>query len=188
MQPQHSLTEEQLHLRAAKVKVLLMDVDGVLTDCKVYLFPDGNGKLVETKGFDAQDGIALQWARWYGIETGVISGRNSPATTERAREVDMRWIFQGHIEKIPLFERIMSEAKISRDEVAYVGDDLTDIVIFRRVGLSFAVQNARPEVKAAADAVTEAVGGAGAVREVVELLLRARGAWDLLLKKYEVAP
>ncbi len=188
MQPHHSISEEELHRRAAKVKVLLMDVDGVLTDCKVYLFPDSTGRLVETKGFDAQDGIALQWARWYGIETGVISGRDSPATTERAREVDMRWICQGHIEKVPLFETIMSEANVSKDEVAYVGDDLTDVVIFRRVGLSFAVRNARPEAKAAADAVTDATGGAGAVREVVELLLRARGAWDLLLRKYEVVP
>ena len=98
----------------------------------------------------------------------------------------MAWVYQGHIEKIPLFEQIMAEANVTREQVAYVGDDLTDVVLFRRAGLSFATANARPEVKRSADAVTIAHGGDGAVREVIELLLKARGAWDALLKKYEV--
>lgn len=181
------LTGPELDRRAARIKVLLMDVDGVLTDGRLYLFPDPQGKIVETKGFDSQDGIALRWLQWYGIKTGVISGRTSPATAERARQVDMTWVFQGHIEKVPLFEQIMAEANVSKEEVAYMGDDLTDTVIMRRVGLSFAPANARAEVKRTAHAVTEASGGAGAVREVIELLLRARGAWDELLRKYEVA-
>lgn len=180
------LTEQEIFRIAAGIKVLIMDVDGVLTDCKLYFFPDSSGKIVETKGFDAQDGIALQWARWHDIKTGVISGRDSPATTERARQVGMTWVFQGHIEKIPLFEQIMAEAKVSKEEVAYIGDDLTDVVIFRRAGLSFATANARPEVKHSAHAVTDAPGGAGAVRDVIEVLLKARGAWEGLLKKYEV--
>jgi 3-deoxy-D-manno-octulosonate 8-phosphate phosphatase (KDO 8-P phosphatase) len=180
------LTEEDLFKLAAKIKVLIMDVDGVLTDAKLYFFPDSSGKMVETKGFDAQDGIALQWARWNNIKTGVISGRDSPATTERARQVGMTWVFQGHIEKIPLFEQIMAEANVTKDEVAYIGDDLTDVVIFRRVGLSFASANARHEVKSSAHAVTDCVGGSGAVRDVIELLLKARGAWEGLLRKYEV--
>jgi 3-deoxy-D-manno-octulosonate 8-phosphate phosphatase (KDO 8-P phosphatase) len=180
------LTEQDIFKIAAEIKVLIMDVDGVLTDAKLYFFPDSTGKMVETKGFDAQDGIALQWARWHDIKTGVISGRDSPATTERARQVGMTWVFQGHIEKIPLFEQIMAEAKVSKEAIAYVGDDLTDVVIFRRVGLSFATANARPEVKSSAHAVTDAPGGSGAVRDVIELLLKARGAWEGLLKKYEV--
>jgi 3-deoxy-D-manno-octulosonate 8-phosphate phosphatase (KDO 8-P phosphatase) len=180
------MNEERLHQIAARIKVLLMDVDGVLTDGRLYLFPDKDGKLVETKGFDSQDGIALRWLSWYGIKTGVISGRESPATAGRASQAGMTWVFQGHIEKIPLFEQVVAEAKVSPEEIAYVGDDLTDVVIMRRAGLSFATANARPEAKRSAMAVTDAPGGAGAVREVIELLLKARGLWDEVLKKYEV--
>lgn len=179
------LNESMLNRIAAGIKVLLMDVDGVLTDGKLYFVPDAQGKMTETKTFDSQDGIALRWLKWYDIKTGVISGRDSPATAERARQVDMTWVLQGHIEKIPLFDQIIREANVDRDEVAYVGDDLTDVVIMRRVGLSFATANARNEVKHSASAVTEAAGGAGAVREVIELLLKARGVWGELLKKYE---
>jgi 3-deoxy-D-manno-octulosonate 8-phosphate phosphatase (KDO 8-P phosphatase) len=182
------LSEEELYRIAAGIKVLLMDVDGVMTDGRLYLVPDGGGSMVETKGFDSQDGIALRWLRWYDIQTGVISGRESPATAERARQVGMSWIFQGHIEKIPLFEQILTEAKVTHEQVAYIGDDLTDVVIMRRVGLAFASANARPEVKGSAHAVTDASGGSGAVREVIELLLSARGVWKDLLKKYEVTP
>jgi 3-deoxy-D-manno-octulosonate 8-phosphate phosphatase (KDO 8-P phosphatase) len=188
MQLNPSLTEQELLRLAAGIEVLLMDVDGVLTDGHLYLLPDSQGKMVETKAFDSQDGIALRWLTWYDIKTGVISGRDSPATLERARQVSMTWVFQGHIEKIPLFEQIMAEAKVASEQVAYIGDDLTDVVIMRRVGLSFAPANARAEVKRCANAVTEAVGGSGAVRDVIELLLRARGVWNDLLKKYEVVP
>src|SRR3954465_15284686 len=186
MTPNPPVSQQELIERASKIKVLLMDVDGVLTDGHLYFVPDAQGNIVETKAFDSQDGIALRWLSWYKIKTGVISGRNSPATTERASQVSMTWVFQGHIEKIPLFERIMSEANTPPERVAYVGDDLTDVVIMRRVGLSVATANARAEVKQAAKFVTTAPGGAGAIREVVELLLTARGVWDELLKKYEV--
>jgi 3-deoxy-D-manno-octulosonate 8-phosphate phosphatase (KDO 8-P phosphatase) len=186
MQMNSPLTEPELQRLAASIKVLLMDVDGVLTDGRLYFFPGPDGKMVESKAFDSQDGIALRWLSWYSIKTGVISGRDSPATLERAQQVGMTWVFQGHIEKIPLFEKIMSEAGVSSEQVAYVGDDLTDVVIMRRVGLSFATANARAEVKSSAKVVTSASGGSGAVREVVEVLLKARGVWDELLKKYEV--
>lgn len=186
MHPNPPLTESELHLLAANIEILLMDVDGVLTDGRLYFVPGPDGQMVETKAFDSQDGIALRWLSWYKIKTGVISGRNSPATTERASQVSMTWVFQGHIEKIPLFEQIMAEANTAPERVAYVGDDLTDVVIMRRVGLSVATANARAEVKQAAKFVTAAPGGAGAIRETVELLLKARGVWDELLKKYEV--
>ncbi|MFL6465114.1 MAG: KdsC family phosphatase [Bryobacteraceae bacterium] len=187
MQLNSSLTEPELQRLAADIKILLMDVDGVLTDGRLYFLPGPDGKMVETKAFDSQDGIALRWLSWYDVKTGVISGRDSPATLERAQQVGMTWVFQGHIEKIPLFEKIMSEANVSSEQVAYVGDDLTDVVIMRRVGLSFATANARAEVKASAKVVTGSPGGAGAVREVVEVLLKARGVWGELLKKYEVS-
>jgi 3-deoxy-D-manno-octulosonate 8-phosphate phosphatase (KDO 8-P phosphatase) len=186
MQLNPPLTESELHRLAAGAKVLLMDVDGVMTNGNLYLVPDRDGNMVETKGFGAQDGIALRWLTWYGIKTGVISGRDSPATKERARQVGMSWVFQGHIEKIPLFEQVVREANVRPEEVVYMGDDLTDVVIMRRVGLSVATANAREEVKRSAMAVTSVPGGSGAVREVIELILKARGSWDELLKKYEV--
>src|SRR5271157_5438317 len=164
-----------INARAFKIKLLLMDVDGVLTNGRLYNVPGPDGQMVETKGFDSQDGIGLQWLSWKGIKTGVISGRLSPATEERARQCKMTYVYQGHIEKIPILEEILAKAGIDSSEVAYVGDDFTDIVIMRRVGLAIATANARTEVKRAAHYVTQAPGGEGAVREVVELLLKAQG-------------
>src|SRR5882757_2029755 len=175
MQLNSPLSEEELHRSAAGIKILLMDVDGVLTDGRLYLIPNVDGKLVETKGFDSQDGIAMRWLSWFGIKTGVISGRDSPATAERASQVGMAWVFQGHIEKIPLFERVLAEGGVKPEEICYVGDDLTDVVIMRRVGLSIATANGRDEAKQSAMAVTNAPGGSGAIREVVEILLKAQG-------------
>lgn len=171
---------------ASKIRLLLMDVDGVLTDGKLYNVPDPSGKMVETKGFDSQDGIGLQWLSWKGIKTGLISGRNSPATVERARQCKFAYVYQGHIEKIPILEEILADAGLTRDQVAYIGDDFTDVVIMRRVGLAIATANARPEVQRAAHLVTSKPGGQGAVREVVELLLRAQGYWEEILAKYEI--
>lgn len=172
--------------KAAGVKLLLMDVDGVMTDGHLFNVPGPDGAMVETKGFDAQDGIALQWMNWYGIATGLISGRNSPATVERAKQCKMKYVYQGHIEKIPILNEILADCGASGEEVAYIGDDLTDVVIMRRVGLSFAPANARQEVKDCATVTLSRGGGNAAVREVVETILRAKGHWDELLKKYEV--
>lgn len=171
---------------AAGIELLLMDVDGVLTDGRLYNVPDAGGKIFETKGFDSQDGIALQWMSWNNIRTGLISGRVSPATDERARQCKFSYVYQGHIEKIPILEEILKDSKVDPSKVAYVGDDLTDIVVMRRVGLSIATANARPEVKHVARHITEAPGGSGAIREVCEMLLRAKGKWNALLRKYEV--
>jgi 3-deoxy-D-manno-octulosonate 8-phosphate phosphatase (KDO 8-P phosphatase) len=143
---------------AAGIKLLLMDVDGVLTDGKLYNVPDPAGKMVETKAFDTQDGIALQWLSWMGIQTGVISGRVSPATEERCRQCHVTYIYQGHIEKIPLYEEILAKSGFTPSQVAYVGDDLTDVVIMRRAALAIAPANARPEVKRRAHLVTASDG------------------------------
>lgn len=176
-----------INARASKVKLLLMDVDGVLTSGKLYNVPGPDGAMVESKGFDSQDGIGLQWLNWHGIKTGVISGRLSPATAERARQCKMAYVYQGHIEKIPILEEILADAKVDSNEVAYIGDDFTDTVIMHRVGFAIATANARTEVKGEAHYVTQAMGGEGAVREVVELLLKAQGLWGAILKHYEIA-
>jgi 3-deoxy-D-manno-octulosonate 8-phosphate phosphatase (KDO 8-P phosphatase) len=176
----------ELAQRFARVKLLLMDVDGVLTDGRLINVAGADGQMLETKAFDSQDGIALQWLAWHNIATGVISGRVSPATAERARQVKMRYVYQGHIEKIPILDQIAAESGVAREAMAYAGDDLTDIVVMRRVGLAIATSNAREEVKRAAHYVTAASGGRGAIREVAERILEAQGHWAAILKKYEV--
>jgi 3-deoxy-D-manno-octulosonate 8-phosphate phosphatase (KDO 8-P phosphatase) len=178
--------EPELEARARRIRLLLMDVDGVLTDGRLFNIAGPDGAMHETKGFQAQDGIALQWLTWHGIATGVISGRESPATVERAKQVGMTYVYQGHIEKLPILDEIMQKSGFSFAEIAYAGDDLTDVPLLRRVGLAFAPDNARAEVKAAAHHVTAAAGGSGAVREMAEILLRAQGKWMDLLKKYDV--
>jgi 3-deoxy-D-manno-octulosonate 8-phosphate phosphatase (KDO 8-P phosphatase) len=180
------INQDEIKKRAARVKLLLMDVDGVLTDGRLINVPAPDGSMLETKAFDSQDGIALQWLSWNGIATGVISGRLSPGTTERAKQVRMTYVYQGHIEKIPILEEILAKSGIAPEQTAYAGDDLTDVVVMRRVGLAIATANARPEVQRAAHYVTTASGGQGAIREVAELLLQAQGLWSAILKKYEV--
>ena len=172
---------------ASKIRLLLMDVDGVMTDGRLYNVPGPDGKMAETKGFDSQDGIALQWCAKLGIGTGLISGRVSPATVERAAQCKFKYVYQGHTEKIPILEEILADAGIAREEVAYIGDDFTDVVVMRRVGFAVATANARPEVKPIAHYVTASAGGSGAVRETIELILKAQGKWDQILRHYEVA-
>jgi 3-deoxy-D-manno-octulosonate 8-phosphate phosphatase (KDO 8-P phosphatase) len=179
---QTTLNIDQL---AARVRLLLMDCDGVLTNGSLINVPGPDGKMVETKMFDSQDGIALQWLNWNGIQTGVISGRVSAALDERARQVKMTYVYQGHIEKIPILLEIGQRSGIALADTAYVGDDLTDVVCMRRVGLGIATANAREEVKRAAHYVTAAPGGSGAVREVCELLLKSQNRWADILRKYE---
>ncbi|MEP6961254.1 MAG: HAD hydrolase family protein [Acidobacteriota bacterium] len=177
---------QDLQQRFARTRLLLMDVDGVLTDGHLINIPGPDGQMVETKAFDSQDGIALQWLAWHDIQAGVISGRVSPATAERARQTKMKYVYQGHIEKIPILQEIVADSGIPTDAITYVGDDLTDIVVMRRVGLGIATANARPEVKRAAHYITTAAGGSGAIREVAELILQCQGHWAAILKKYEV--
>lgn len=178
--------DPEVRRRAANVKLLLMDVDGVLTDGKLYNVPGPAGEMVETKGFDSQDGIGLQWLAWKGIQTGLISGRVSPATVERARQCKFTYVYQGHTEKIPIIDEILRQSGLAKEQVAYIGDDFTDIVVMRRVGLSVATANARAEVKSVAHYTTAAAGGHGAVREVIELLLHAQGLWEDVLRRYEI--
>ena len=172
--------------RASRIRLLLMDVDGVLTDGKFYFLPGPDGKIVETKAFDSQDGMALQWLRRKGIAAGLISGRDSPATTERAATAGFRYVYQGNTEKIPILEEIRTQAGLDASQIGYIGDDFTDVVVMHRVGLAIATGNAAPAVKDEADYVTAAPGGSGAVREAVELILTAQGLWTEILQQYEI--
>jgi 3-deoxy-D-manno-octulosonate 8-phosphate phosphatase (KDO 8-P phosphatase) len=175
-----------LDQRAARIKLLLMDVDGVWTDGKLHYVVAPGGSIVETKAFNSQDGLGLRWASWMKLKTGVISGRNSPVTEFRARQLDVTYVVQDCIDKIPVLEEIMRKEGITLDEIAFMGDDLIDAVAMRRVGLAVATANARPEVKRIAHMVTARSGGDGAVREVIELILKAQGSWQELLRKYDL--
>jgi 3-deoxy-D-manno-octulosonate 8-phosphate phosphatase (KDO 8-P phosphatase) len=179
---------EDVLARAARVRLLLMDVDGVMTDRSYWNVPDGQGGLAEVKAFDSQDGLALQWLRRFGIQAGVISGRVSAATEERARTAGFAYVYEGHTEKIPVLEEILQRSGLSGEQVGYVGDDLTDVVVMHRVGFAVAVANARSEVKEHAHWVTTHGGGRGALRDVIELLLKAQGRWDEILRQYELLP
>jgi 3-deoxy-D-manno-octulosonate 8-phosphate phosphatase (KDO 8-P phosphatase) len=169
--------------RARRIRVLLMDVDGVLTDGHVYLQDFPGGVALELKAFHSQDGAGLKLARMAGLRTGVISGRRSTAMRRRAQENGIEFIYQGRDEKIPAYEEILERAQAVDAEVAYVGDDLPDLSVLRRVGLAVAVANAVPEVKSSAHLVTRRPGGSAAVREVIEFILKAQGKWLSVLPK-----
>lgn len=163
--------------RAKKIRVLLMDVDGTMTPGYVCLqtFPDGS--VAEMKMFNAHDGAGIKLAGIMGIRTGLITGRDSPATSRRALEAGIEFVVQGQPKKTQAYEDILSRAKVSDQEVAYVGDDLPDLPLLSRVGLAVAVADAVVEVQRAAHYITKARGGEGAIREVVELILKSQGRW-----------
>lgn len=173
-----------LKRRLRGLKLVLMDVDGVLTDGKIYHLLDPKGGLVEFKGVDTQDGMGLVWLSMHGIKTGVISGRTSEGLAARARMLRMSYVVQGTVEKVPAWEKILSEAGVKDEEAAFVGDDLTDLPLIRRAGVGVAVANARPEVKRGARLVLRAAGGAGALRELSEAILKARGDWAGIAREY----
>jgi 3-deoxy-D-manno-octulosonate 8-phosphate phosphatase (KDO 8-P phosphatase) len=163
--------------RARKIRVLLMDVDGVLTDGHVWLLSRRDGTASEIKGFSAYDGAGLKLARAAGLRTGLITGRDSTAVSQRARECEIEFVYQGRASKMPAYQEILEITGASDVEVAYVGDDLPDLPLLQRVGLAVAVANAAPEVKRAAHFVTSRSGGDGAVRELIELIVKAQGKW-----------
>jgi 3-deoxy-D-manno-octulosonate 8-phosphate phosphatase (KDO 8-P phosphatase) len=163
--------------RAKKIRVLLMDVDGVLTDGHIWLLSRRDGTASEIKGFSAYDGAGLKLARAAGLRTGLITGRESSAVSQRARECEIEFVYQGRATKLGAYEEILRTAYASDQEVAYIGDDLPDLPLLQRAGLAVAVANAAPEVKRAAHYVTVRSGGDGAVREVIELIVKAQGKW-----------
>lgn len=165
--------------RARKIRLFLMDVDGTLTDGGVCLMSLPNdGGIAEMKVFDAQDGQGLSLAHTMGIQTGFITGRKSPAVTQRAQELHVTFVYLGQAKKTAAFEEAMQKAGVTEEEVAYLGDDLPDIPLAQRAGLAVAVADAMPELKAISHYVTRARGGRGAAREVIELILKAQGRWE----------
>jgi 3-deoxy-D-manno-octulosonate 8-phosphate phosphatase (KDO 8-P phosphatase) len=200
-------------LRAKKIKLILFDVDGVLTDGKIWIFPSpspspsgaqpsvleesaqhgGDGgfgfrstSLIEAKGFHAHDGTAISLARLAGIKTGVITKRISETVALRARDLKMDHVHQGIQDKATVFREILEKDGITPVEAAFVGDDVIDLPVMRRCGLAIAVKNARPEVKAEAHWVTSHAGGDGAARDAVEYILKAQGKWKKAVAEYTI--
>src|ERR1700691_2580546 len=165
--------------RARKIKLFVMDVDGTLTDGSVNLIslPDGGG-VAEMKAFNSQDGAGLKLAHIMGIRTGFITGRKSPAVSQRAHELEVEFVYLGQETKMAAFDECLQKANVQADEVAYMGDDLPDMPVAQRAGLAVAVANAAAELKAINHYVTARGGGDGSAREVVELILKAQGRWE----------
>jgi 3-deoxy-D-manno-octulosonate 8-phosphate phosphatase (KDO 8-P phosphatase) len=176
-------TSPTLKKRAARIKLLLMDVDGTMTDGSVTLLSQADGTALEIKTFDAHDGQGLTLAQTAGLRTGCITGRESAALLRRAHEMKMEFIYMKQPVKMPAYEEILRKAGVSDSLVAYIGDDLPDIPLLRRVGLAVAVGNAVPEVKEVAHYITRALAGHGAVREAVELVLKSQGIWNAMIEK-----
>jgi len=198
--------------RARKIKLLLFDVDGVLTDGKLFIFPapanpqpsilDRTGKdhaaghagqggfgfqsqsLIEAKGFHAHDGTSISLARLAGIKTGLITKRISETVALRARDLKLEYVRQGIQDKRTAFDEIIRQEGIQREEAAFVGDDIIDLPAMRAAGLAIAVSNSRAEVKKEAHYVTPHIGGEGALRDAVEFILKAQGKWKAIVEAY----
>jgi 3-deoxy-D-manno-octulosonate 8-phosphate phosphatase (KDO 8-P phosphatase) len=172
-----------LKKRAANIKLILMDVDGTMTDGSVTLLSQTDGTALEIKTFDAHDGQGLTLAHSAGLRTGCITGRESAALLRRAHEMKMEFIYMKQPVKMPAYEEILRKTGTPDATVAYIGDDLPDIPLMRRAGLAIAVGDAVPEVKQAAHYTTKALAGHGAVREAVELVLKSKGIWTAMMDK-----
>ncbi|HTT23935.1 MAG TPA: HAD hydrolase family protein [Candidatus Sulfotelmatobacter sp.] len=193
--------------RARKIKLLLFDVDGVLTDGKLFIFPappgsqqsvleksaepGGHGgfgshsqSLIEAKGFHAHDGTSISLARLAGIKTGLITKRVSETVALRARDLKLEFVRQGIQDKATAFKEIVKEAGVTLDEAAFVGDDVIDLPAMRAGGLAIAVENARAEVKKEAHFITPHAGGEGALRDAVEFILQSQGKWKEIVEAY----
>jgi 3-deoxy-D-manno-octulosonate 8-phosphate phosphatase (KDO 8-P phosphatase) len=192
--------------RAKRIKLLLFDVDGVLTDGKVYIFPAPAGfqpsaedhgakhsaggfgvvsqSLIEAKGFHAHDGTAISFARIAGIKTGLITKRVSETVALRARDLKIPHVYQGVQDKLTVFQEILRQEGLDANQAAFVGDDVMDLPVMRNCGLAIAVANARAEVKAEAHYVTPHPGGEGALRDAIEYILKAQGRWNEVLNDY----
>ncbi|HYR86167.1 MAG TPA: HAD hydrolase family protein [Terriglobia bacterium] len=179
------MLEKDLTPLASRIELLLMDVDGVLTDGTLLYVPVAGGSVVEAKMFDVADGAGLVLARKAGIKTGIISGRSTPALEQRAKDLEVDILYQGLGQrKLGAFEEVLEKNKIPADRICYVGDDFQDLPILKRVGFPIAVANASAEVLTRVAYVTRASGGRGAIREVVELILKAQGKWDAAMREF----
>ena len=160
--------------RARRVKLILMDADGVLTDGKIVFFSGGN----EAKMFDSKDGVGIRLAQKAGLQTGVISGRESEALLRRCEELGMDEIHQRVFEKLGTYEEILARLRLTDAECCFIGDDLVDAPVLKRVGLPVGVADGHPALEPLLAYVTDRPGGSGAVRETIDLVIRAQGKWD----------
>ncbi len=176
--------------RARRIKIILFDVDGVLTDGTIWIYPmpvarpDGSieTKMVEAKGYSAHDGAGMTLARLGGMKVGIITKRISETVALRARDLKLEFIYQGQAFKMQAVREIIAKEGVTLDEIAYVGDDVIDLPVMRQVGLAVAVANARAEVKAEAHYITPNSGGHGAGRDAIEFILRAKGILNQVLE------
>ena len=171
---------ESVQERASQIKVLLMDCDGVLTDGRIWVLEGGD----DQKAFSTLDGLGLELLHRAGLQSGIISGRASSAVERRAGALGMTYIHLGQRDKLNAFAETLSAAGVTADQVAFIGDDLNDIPLIRRCRLGVAVANASADTKEHAHYITAATGGSGAVREIVELILKSQGKWAELVESY----
>jgi len=164
------------------IRLLVLDVDGVMTDGRICLDADGR----ETKVFHVTDGAGMKYWQRVGREIAIISGRDAPATAHRAKELGVRHLRQGVKVKLPVYESILAELGLKPEQTAVMGDDLPDLPLLRRCGFAIAPANAVAEVRAEAELVTERRGGAGAVREAIEFILRRTGDWETVMRRYDL--
>jgi 3-deoxy-D-manno-octulosonate 8-phosphate phosphatase (KDO 8-P phosphatase) len=167
--------------RAARVRLVIMDCDGVLTDGRAIYISSGD----EALAFNVKDGTGIKYLQRAGLKTAILSGRDVEAVRARAQTLGIKEVVQGAKVKIDAYEQILAHAGLADEAVAYIGDDLPDLPVMRRVGLAAAVADAVPEVTAAAHLVTERRGGDGAVRELAEFILKAQGKWEEILRRYD---
>jgi len=164
-----------------KIKLLILDVDGVMTDGSIMMDDEGR----ESKSFNVLDGHGLKMLQRYGIKVAILTGRRSKVVEYRAKDLGIEDVYQGALNKKEVFEKILLKNKLSADEVAFLGDDIVDIPVLKRVGFSAAVADAVDIVKKSVNYVTKKVGGHGAVREVCEMILQAQGKWPEVAARYE---
>ncbi|HPD60334.1 MAG TPA: HAD-IIIA family hydrolase [Thermodesulfobacteriota bacterium] len=166
------------HEKAKKIRLLVLDVDGVLTDGAI-IYSDNGG---ESKSFNVKDGLGIKMLTQEGIKVAIISGRNSRAVEYRAKDLGIQEVYQGIKDKVAVFDEILKKNKINPEEIGFMGDDLIDLPLLYRVGFAIGVSDAAREIKNAVDYVTKLPGGKGAVREVCELILKSQKKWKRCLK------
>ncbi len=166
--------------KAARIRLLLFDVDGVLTDGRILIQADGT----ESKQFSIRDGTGVIWAQRAGLTVGILSGRHSPATTLRAAQLGIGIVRQLAVDKLQVFTEVLGQERLQANQVAFMGDDLLDLPVLARAGLSAAPADAAPEVVDRVDWISSRAGGDGAARELIEVVLRVQGKWDDLVRSY----
>ncbi len=180
------MADKTLIQRAKKIKLLLTDVDGVLTDGSMNFTTTPEGKFMELKRFNAYDGVAFHILRDCGLQCGIITGGNAPATEYRANALGMNYLYYNFLSKLDPLEDLVKRTGITFEQIAYIGDDLIDYPVLQRVGLACAVKSGCEDCKKIAHYITKKEGGQGVFREVAELLLKAQGFWPAVIKSAEM--